>query len=419
MERSAGAPLAMLGRILRRAAPRCCARRFSSEYAAVDGFEGTACTLLSEEETMMRESVRRFARDVIGPRVRSMEDAGEMAPEVLEGLFENGLMGIEEKEEYGGAGMSFFSSCLAVEEISRVDPAMAVLVDIQNTLVNNCFEFWGTEEQKRAWLPRLARDTASSFCLSEPSSGSDAFALRTRAEPSADGSYYTLNGEKAWISNSREAGVFLVMANVDPSKGHRGITCFIVPRGSAGLSVGPKEEKLGIRASSTCAVTLEDVRVPRESVLGGVGKGYKIAIEILNEGRIGIGAQMVGLAQGAMDCALPYLRERRQFGVPVGAFQGMQFQVAQAATEIEAARALTYNTARLKMAGEPFVKEAAMVKLFAAQVAERTASRCVEWLGGVGYTRAFLAEKFYRDAKIGHIYEGTSNIQLQTIAKLL
>mmetsp|Transcript_26373 Transcript_26373/g.82149 ORF Transcript_26373/g.82149 Transcript_26373/m.82149 type:complete len:352 (-) Transcript_26373:1186-2241(-) len=348
-----------------------------------------------------------------------MDDASTMAPEVINGLFESGLMGIEVDEEFGGAGMNFFSACVAIEEIARVDPSVAVLVDIQNTLINNMFAFWGSRHLQETWLPRMATDTAGSFALSEPGSGSDAFALRTRADLSADGSYYTLNGEKAWISNAEQAGVFLVMANVDPSKGYKGITCFVVPRDSPGLEIGPKEDKLGIKASSTCPVIFTDVKVPAENVLGEVGKGYKYAIEILNEGRIGIGAQMVGLSLGALDQTLPYLRERKQFGQAIGNFQGMQHQVAQIATELEAVRALTYNTARLKMAGKPFIKEAAMVKLLSAQVAEKTASRCVEWLGGVGFTKAYLAEKFYRDAKIGAIYEGTSNIQLQTIAKLI
>mmetsp|Transcript_26374 Transcript_26374/g.82160 ORF Transcript_26374/g.82160 Transcript_26374/m.82160 type:complete len:423 (-) Transcript_26374:1186-2454(-) len=405
--------------LLRRRA--AAARPFSAEAVEdIEAFMAGGCsTILTEDEEMMRDAVRRFAQDTMGPRVREMDDASTMAPEVINGLFESGLMGIEVDEEFGGAGMNFFSACVAIEEIARVDPSVAVLVDIQNTLINNMFAFWGSRHLQETWLPRMATDTAGSFALSEPGSGSDAFALRTRADLSADGSYYTLNGEKAWISNAEQAGVFLVMANVDPSKGYKGITCFVVPRDSPGLEIGPKEDKLGIKASSTCPVIFTDVKVPAENVLGEVGKGYKYAIEILNEGRIGIGAQMVGLSLGALDQTLPYLRERKQFGQAIGNFQGMQHQVAQIATELEAVRALTYNTARLKMAGKPFIKEAAMVKLLSAQVAEKTASRCVEWLGGVGFTKAYLAEKFYRDAKIGAIYEGTSNIQLQTIAKLI
>mmetsp|Transcript_1000 Transcript_1000/g.4272 ORF Transcript_1000/g.4272 Transcript_1000/m.4272 type:complete len:317 (-) Transcript_1000:344-1294(-) len=315
--------------------------------------------------------------------------------------------------------MSFTAACVAIEEVARVDPSVAVLLDIQNTLMGNCFAFWGSPALQQTWLPRLASDTVGSFCLSEPGSGSDAFALRTRADLSGDGTHYTLNGEKAWISNSEQAGVFLVFANVDPSKGYKGITCFVVPRDSPGLEIGPKEEKLGIRASSTCPIILNDVVVPNENILGEVGQGYKIAIEILNEGRIGIGAQMVGLAQGALDCTLPYLSERKQFGQAIGQFQGMQHQVAQIAAEVESVRTFVYNTARLKEAGQPFIKEAAMVKLLSSQVAEKTASRCIEWLGGVGFTKAYMAEKFFRDSKIGAIYEGTSNIQLQTIAKFL
>ena len=403
-------------------APRALASApaLAAESAPSAAPSGSAATSLSEIEEEIRTATARWVDAEVAPRVRAMDDAAALDPAVLRGLFDNGFMGVEIDEEYGGAGLNFTSSLLVVEEIARADPSVAVLVDIQNTLVNNMFRFWASEPLKAEWLPRLATDTASSFALSEPGSGSDAFALRTRADRSADGGHYTLNGAKAWISNSAEAGVFLVMANVDASKGYKGITCFVVPRETPGLVVEAKEDKLGIRASSTCALSLVDVKVPASAVLGEVGAGYKYAIEILNEGRIGIGAQMVGLARGAFDHAMPYiLTEREQFGVAVGDFQGMQHQYAQAATEIEAARTLCYNAARKKEAGLPFVKDAAMVKLFTSQVAERTASRCIEWLGGVGFTKAYLSEKYFRDSKIGAIYEGTSNIQLQTIAKIV
>ena len=328
--------------------------------------------------------------------------------------------GVEIAEEHGGSGSSFTAANLVIEELAKADPSVAVMVDIHNTIINNTFSMWASEELKREWLPRLATDTLGAFCLSEASSGSDAFALKaTAVQEGGAGGDYVLNGEKMWISNSAEAGVFLVMANLDPSAGYRGITCFVVPAGTEGLTIGPREEKLGIKASSTCPVRLEGVRVPSSAVLGEVGKGYKYAIEILNEGRIGIGAQMVGLARGALDGTLPYLHEREQFGTPIAHFQGVQHQVAQASTELEAARLLVYNAARLKEGGRPFIKEAAMAKLYASQTAERVASKCVELLGGVGFTKDFGVEKFYRDAKIGQIYEGTSNIQLNTIAKLI
>eukprot|EP00634_Sargassococcus_sp_CCMP2135_P002487 CAMPEP_0198656564 /NCGR_PEP_ID=MMETSP1467-20131203/10117_1 /TAXON_ID=1462469 /ORGANISM="unid. sp., Strain CCMP2135" /LENGTH=476 /DNA_ID=CAMNT_0044392609 /DNA_START=44 /DNA_END=1471 /DNA_ORIENTATION=+ len=372
-----------------------------------------------EDVGLIRESVAAFAERTLKPLVSEMDERGEMAPEVIAGLFEQGLMGINVEESRGGAGLSLVHCCAAVEEIAKVDPSVAVLVDIQNTLVNHCVSKWGSERQKEEWLPRLATDTASSFCLSEPQSGSDAFALTTRADKSGDD--YVLNGAKSWISNAREAGLFLVTANADFSRGYRGITCFLVPRDTPGLSVGPPEQKLGIKASSTCPVFLEDVRVPSSRVLGAEGSGYRIAISSLNEGRVGIAAQMIGLAQGALDIALPYLEERSQFGQPLAAFQGLQFQVAQAATELQAARVLTYDVARRVVHDHDptVVRDAAMAKLFSSQVAERVASRCVEWLGAVGFTTAYPAEKFYRDAKIGAIYEGTSNIQLHTIAKHL
>ena len=402
-------------------APRALASApaLAAESAPSAAPSGSAATSLSEIEEEIRTATARWVDAEVAPRVRAMDDAAALDPAVLRGLFDNGFMGVEIDEEYGGAGLNFTSSLLVVEEVARADPSVAVLVDIQNTLVNNMFRFWASEPLKAEWLPRLAADTASSFALSEPGSGSDAFALRTRADRSADGGHYTLNGAKAWISNSAEAGVFLVMANVDASKGYKGITCFVVPRETPGLVVEAKEDKLGIRASSTCPLRLTDVRVPAADVLGEVGQGYKYAINILNEGRIGIGAQMVGLARGALDGTLPYLHEREQFGTRIADFQGVQHQVAQAATELEAARLLVYNAARLKESGRPFIKEAAMAKLYASQTAERVASKCVELLGGVGFTKDFGVEKFYRDAKIGQIYEGTSNIQLNTIAKLI
>eukprot|EP00752_Nemacystus_decipiens_P016760 g14998.t1 len=379
----------------------------------------TSSRSFEEEEEMIRDTVSKFAEDVIAPRVREMDTESTMDPAVISGLFEHGLMGVEAPEEYGGSGLNFMSACIVVQEIAKVDPAVAVLVDIQNTLINNMLRFWGSKELQEKYSPRLCSGAVSSFCLSEVGAGSDAFSLSTRAALSPDGSYYTIEGEKLWISNAEQAELFFVFANVDPSKGYKGITCFVVEKEFGGITIGPKEDKLGIRASSTCPVTFSGCEVPAANVLGEVGHGYRYAIEILNEGRIGIGAQMTGLAQGCMASTVPYLFERKQFGELVGDFQGMQHQVAQVATEIEAASALYQSAARMKEAGRPFVKEAAMAKLYTSQVAEKTASKCVEWLGGVGFTKAFLAEKFYRDCKIGAIYEGTSNIQLSTIAKLL
>ncbi|CAM9513475.1 unnamed protein product [Ectocarpus fasciculatus] len=376
-----------------------------------------------EEEEMIRDTVSKFAADVIGPRVRDMDTESTMDPAVVSGLFEHGLMGVEAPEEFGGSGLNFMSACIVVEEVAKVDPAVAVLVDIQNTLISNMLRFWGSRELQEKYFPKLCSGSVSSFCLSEVGSGSDAFSLSTKATLSPDGSYYTIEGEKLWISNAEQAELFFVFANVDPSKGYKGITCFIVEKGFGGITVGPKEDKLGIRASSTCPVTFSGCEVPATNVLGEVGQGYRYAIEILNEGRIGIGAQMAGLAEGCLSATVPYLFERKQFGGFVGDFQGMQHQVAQAATEVEAASALYRSAARMKEAGQPFVKEAAMSKLYTSQARARqggrTASKCVEWLGGVGFTKAFLAEKFYRDCKIGAIYEGTSNIQLSTIAKIL
>ena len=374
-------------------------------------------THLSEEERLFRDSVLDYAKKRVAPLVSSMDEKGAIEPELLPPLFELGLMGVEVPEAYGGAGSSFFNAILAVEALAVVDPSVSVLVDVQNTLVANAVLRWATEAQKQKYLPRLCRDWVGSYALSEAGSGSDAFALATRATLK-DGRW-VLNGRKLWITNANESSVFLVFANVDPSKGYRGITAFLVERSFPGFSVGKKEHKLGIRASSTCELVLEDCEVPEENVVGEVGKGYKIAIETLNEGRIGSGAQMIGLAQGAFDHAMRYMGERKQFGQSIAMFQGLQFQYARVATEIEAAKLMVYNAARLKDAGLPFVKEAAMAKLFSSEVAERTASMCIEFFGGVGFTKEYPAEKYYRDAKIGKIYEGTSNMQLGTIAKIL
>lgn len=372
-------------------------------------------TVLSEEEEMFRDAVGQFAREQIQPHVRAMDEESKFRPDILKQMFGLGLMSIEIPEELGGQGGTFFQSVLAIEEIAKVDPAAAVIVDVQNTLVINALLRWGSEEQKRRWLPRMARDTVASYALSEAGSGSDAFALTTRAVQAGD--EWRLTGRKLWITNAAEAGLFLVFANASPEQGYKGITCFVVERGAKGFTVGRKEDKLGIRASSTCELILDDCVVPAADVLGEVGKGYKIAIETLNEGRIAIGGQMVGLAQGALDHALAYARERKQFGKPIAEFQGVQFDLAEMATGIEAARLLTYNAARLREAGRPFLTEAAMAKYCASQVAEDVASRAVEVLGGVGFTKDYPVEKLYRDAKIGRIYEGTSHMQRLTIAK--
>lgn len=374
-------------------------------------------TILTEEEQMFRDTVREFARKEIAPHVRAMDEEGVLRKDLLKQLFQLGLMGIDIPEEYGGQAGSFFQSILAIEELAAVDPAVAVVVDVQNTLVNNAMQRWASDEQKRRYLPRLAQDTTASYALSEAGSGSDAFALATRAEDKGD--HWLLNGRKLWITNAAEAGLFLVFATIDPAAGYKGITCFLVERSFPGFAVGKKEDKLGIRASSTCELLLDDCRVPKENVLGEAGKGYKVAIETLNEGRIAIGAQMVGLAQGALGHALAYARERKQFGRPIGEFQGVQFELAEMATEVEAARLMVYNAARLRDAGHDFVTQAAMAKYFASIIAEQCASRAVEVLGGVGFTRDYPVEKLYRDAKIGRIYEGTSNMQRVTIAKAL
>ena len=372
-------------------------------------------TVLSEEEAMFQESVRRFARDEIAPSVRQMDEAGAFRKEILRQFFELGLMGIEIPEEYGGQAGTFFQSVLAVEEIAAVDPAAAVVVDVQNTLVNNALLRWASEEQKRRYLPRLASDTVGAYALSEAGAGSDAFALATRAEDR--GEHFVLNGRKLWITNAAEAGLFVLFANANPEAGYRGITCFLVERDFAGFQVGKKEDKLGIRASSTCELILDNCRVPKSNVMGEVGKGYKIAIETLNEGRIAISAQMAGLARGALDHAVAYARERKQFGKTIAEFQGVQFELAKMAIEVEAARLLTYNAARLRDAGRPFLAEAAIAKYYSSEIAEKVASKAVEILGGVGFTKDYPVEKLYRDAKIGRIYEGTSNMQLLTIAR--
>jgi butyryl-CoA dehydrogenase/short/branched chain acyl-CoA dehydrogenase len=376
-----------------------------------------ALTSLTEEEEMFREAVRDFAESEITPLINEMDQNQAYHPDLLPQLFELGLMGIEIPEEMGGAESSFFTSCLVVEELSRVDPAVGTLVDVQNTLCINALLRWANDAQKERFLPRLAADTVGAYALSEAGSGSDAFALACRG--AQEGDDWVLNGQKLWITSGKEAGIFIVFANVDPDAGYKGITAFVVEKGMEGFTVGKKEDKLGIRASSTTELLLDNVRVPSENVLGDVGKGYKVAIETLNEGRIGIAAQMVGLAQGALDHTLKYVQEREQFGRTIGSFQGVQFQVAQMAMEIEAARLMVYNSARLKDAGKNFVKEAAMAKLFSSQVAGRVSSTAVDLFGGYGFTREYPVEKLYRDAKIGAIYEGTSNMQLQTVAKIL
>lgn len=374
-------------------------------------------TSLTSDELILRDSVRRFAQDKIGPLVREMDETQKIHASLLPQMFDMGIMGIEIPEEYDGVGGSFTGAILAVEEISAVDPSIGVIVDVQNTLTVNAILTWGTEEQKKQYLPRLMTNTVCSYALSEASSGSDAFSLKTQAR--LDGDHYVLNGRKLWISNAAEAGLFIVFANADPAAGYRGITAFILERDTPGFQVGKKEDKLGIRASSTCELLLDDCRVPVKNVLGEVGKGYKIAIETLNEGRIGIAAQMLGLAQGAWNHAARYSHERQQFGKAISSFQAVQFTLAEMAIDIEAARLMVYNAARMKDAKVPFVKEAAMAKYFTSQVAERVASLAVEIFGGYGFVKDYPVEKLYRDAKIGKIYEGTSNMQLATIAKMI
>jgi alkylation response protein AidB-like acyl-CoA dehydrogenase len=372
-------------------------------------------TNLAPDEVLFRDSVYEFADREIRPRVRDMDEHAKIPRELIDKLFDLGVMGIEIPEAHGGAGAAFFHSVIAVEAISRVDPSIGVLVDVQNTLVVNALNRWGSDDVKRRCLPRLASGTVGAYALSEAGSGSDAFALATRALERGD--EFVLDGRKLWITNANEADLFIVFATLNPEAGYRGITAFLVERGTPGFTVGKKEDKLGIRASSTCELIMEECRVPRANVLGEVGKGYKVAIETLNEGRIGIGAQMIGLAQGALDHAVRYVKERKQFGKPIGDFQGVQFQIARAATDLEAARLMVYNAARLRDAGQPFLKEAAMAKLFSSEVAESVSSLAVNLYGGYGFVKDYPVEKLFRDAKIGQIYEGTSNLQLQTIAK--
>jgi len=366
---------------------------------------------------MTRENVSRFAKEVIKPKVKEMDKNGGADKEVIRQLFEQGIMGVDTEVEYGGSGLSFTSSIITIEEISKVDPGIGVIVDVNNTVVQLPIRKFGTEEQKKRYLSRLTKECLGSFCLSEWGSGSDAFALKTTAIKK--GNQYVINGTKAWITNSNEAGLFVVFANVDQSKGYKGITAFVVDRKNPGIRVGKKEDKLGIRASTTCEVIFEDCVVHERDILGEVGKGYKIAIEVLNEGRIGIGAQMIGLAKGVFDETMPYIIQRKQFGQSIASFQGMQFDYARCAMEIEAATLLVYNATRLREEGKPFIKEAAMAKLYSSLIAEKVSSTCVNMLGGVGFTKDFIVEKYYRDCKIGQIYEGTNNIQLQTIANLV
>ena len=372
-------------------------------------------TVLAEDERLFQESVREFADARIRPLVREMDEQAKMSPPLLRQLFDLGVMGIEVPEALGGAGGRFFHSVLAVEELSRVDPSVGVLVDVQNTLVINALLRWGTDDVKQRFLPRLSADTIGAYALSEAGSGSDAFALTTRARE--DGDQFVLSGRKLWITNANEANLFIVFATLDPAVGYRGITAFIVERGLPGFSVGKKEDKLGIRASSTCELLFDDCRVPRANLLGETGKGYKVAIETLNEGRIGIGAQMIGLARGALEAAIAYVKDRKQFGKAIAEFQAVQHQIARAVVDVEAARLTVYNAARLRDAGKPFLTEAAVCKIFSSEVAERVASLAVNLFGGNGFVKEYPVEKFYRDAKIGQIYEGTSNLQLQTIAK--
>lgn len=374
-------------------------------------------SILSKDEQLFFDEVEKFARTVIGPKVLEMDEKEKLDPEVLSQMFELGLMGIEVPSDYGGAEGTFMMAILAIQALSRIDPSVSVICDVQNTLVNNIFNTWGSAAQKKKYFPQLAADTVGSYCLTEANSGSDAFAMKARAFD--EGTHWRLNGKKIFITNAMEAGIFIVFANINPELGYKGITAFIVERDMPGFSVGKKEMKLGIRASSTCEVLLDNVKVPKENVIGEVGKGYKIAIETLNEGRIGIAAQMLGLAEGALDGALTYARQREQFGKALRDFQGIQMQLAEMAAKIESAKLMVYNAARLKDAGLPFIKEAAMAKYWVSQVAEEVASKSLEVYGGYGFIKEFPAEKFYRDAKIGKLYEGTSNMQLMTIFKLI
>jgi len=380
-------------------------------------FSAAPLTVLSEEEQMFQQSVRDFALEKIRPLVTRMDHDAQMSKELISAFFDLGIMGIEVPDQWGGAGASFFTAVLVVEELSHVDASCGVLVDVQNTLVNNAILRWGNEDQKSKYLSMLAKDTVGAYALSEAGSGSDAFALACRAEDKGD--HWVLNGQKLWITNAFEAGVFIVFANANADAGYKGITAFLIERDFPGFAVGKKEDKLGIRASSTCELILEDCRVPKENVLGEPGKGYKIAIETLNEGRIGIGAQMLGVARGALEHAIAYVKERKQFGQKISEFQAVQFQIADAATELEAARLMVYNAARLKDAKQPFLREAAMAKLFSSNACEKITSLAVQLFGGNGYTKEYPVEKYWRDSKVGQIYEGTSNMQLQTIAKTI
>ena len=381
--------------------------------------EGSALplTVLSEDEQMFRSSIREFAEEQVGPRVSAMDRDGKMDPALIRQFFELGLMGVDISEQYGGSGGTYFMTILAVEELSRVDAAAGIMVDVQNTLVTGAIARWGSEELKRKYLPRLCGESVGAYALSEAGSGSDAFAMASRAVPRSDG--YVLTGRKLWITNADEAEIFVIFANIDPEKGYRGITGFVVERNTPGFSVGKKEDKLGIRASSTCELIIDECFVPNNQVLGEAGMGYKVALETLNDGRIGIGAQMIGVAEGAFECALRYSQERKQFGKAISGFQAVQFDLARMATGLESARLMVYNAAKMKMAGKDFLKEAAMAKYFSSEMAEHVTSLALEMFGGYGYTREYPVEKFYRDAKIGKIYEGTSNMQLQTIAKQL
>lgn len=402
---------------LRKTSSRSLSVSTQPKIATISGDKPTPLTLLSEEELAMKDVVAKLSKEKFAPLVKEMDDKSEMYPEVINALFENGLMNISVDPKYDGVGASFFTTLLAVEEIAKVDPAISAMVDVHNTLFVETICAYGTEEQKRKYLPRCAEDLVGSFCLSEPNAGSDAFSLKTSAKK--DGDDFILNGSKCWITNAENAGAYIIFANADFSAGYKGITAFIVDRNTPGLSIGKHEDKLGIRASSTCPVIMEDVRVPASNIVGEYGKGYKIAIETLNEGRIGIGAQMLGLAQGVFDHSVRYTLERTAFKQKIFDFQGMQHQIADVATRIETARLIVYNAARLREAGMPYVKEAAMAKYHAGEVAVHAANKAIEWMGGVGFTRDYPVEKYLRDSKIGQIYEGTSNIQLNTIAKII
>ncbi|XP_008683630.1 short/branched chain specific acyl-CoA dehydrogenase, mitochondrial isoform X1 [Ursus maritimus] len=394
----------------------------SSQSEALMGVTNAGLTsaplqMFTEEEVMIKNTVKKFAQEQVAPLVSTMDENSKMDASIIQGLFQQGLMGIEIETKYGGTGASFFSSILVIEELAKVDASVALVCDIQNTVINNLIRKYGTEEQKDTYLIKLATEKVGSICLSEAGAGSDLFSLKTRADKK--GNYYVINGSKMWISNAEYAGVFLVMANVNPDLGYKGITCFLVDRDTEGLRVGKAENKMGIRASSTCPLTFENVKIPEANILGQIGHGYKYAIGSLNEGRIGIAAQMLGLAQGCFDYTIPYTKERMQFGKRIFDFQGLQHQVAHVAIQLEAARLLTYNAARLLEAGQPFIKEASMAKYYASEVAGLTTSKCIEWMGGVGYTKDYPVEKYFRDAKVGTIYEGASNIQLNTIAKCI